>query len=311
MGKVEGSRDVLDLIVEDPENKGKDFAVVELARRAMLASGLQIRALDSLIPDVTRSDVLTVSGQSEGGIAEIVASRQAPAQQTNEQTLSLVVAAYRASLNSPVLLSELLGAFWAHYRVPMGLAPADVRVTDCPYGEEDMRQFMKLANLQAGNPGADIGFYLPQVLATEQGLILLGKGFGYMNTWAFQEGNGISNGHQRFGWMRVNADLDAPYQVNKKGQLTGLNIDELKGAISDEGRVGEIVNIYGPSGEVIKQVFNYYPDQGVTWSHLPESVGAGGVLRVFFSESGYLGVGSSWDRRERVPGVGGRSFLGA
>lgn len=311
MNGTERVRDVLDIIVEDPENHGEDVSVVELARRAILASGLKIRPLDSLLPSVTQASVLATSGQGERGIAEIVASRQAPAQQTSKQTLNLAVAAYRASLNSPVLLSEFLSAFWEHYRVPMGLASSDVRVTDCPYSENDVWQFMKLDNPQAGNPDADIGFYLPQVLATDGGLILLGKGFDYMGTWAFQEGNGIRNGHQSFGWMRVNASLDAPHRLNKQGQLTGLNVDELKRAISDEGRTGKTVNTYGPSGAVIKRVFNYYPDEGITWSRVPESVRAGKVLDADFDGSGHLGVFSGWPRGGRSPGLGGRSFLGA
>lgn len=314
---LEASRklNVLDAIRQYPDNKDKNLSVVDLAEEAFRASGLVIPSLE-VLHEVAKTPTLVVAGgtstNEEGGIAEIVVAHQAPPTQFSEHTLILAAASYRDHKDSRVYLSELLSAFWENHRVPMGLAPSDVRVTDCPYTDEDIWQFMKLDDPKPGNPDVDLGFYLPQVLATKQGLILLGKGFPEMGTWVFQEDDNITNGHQEFGWLRVDASLDAPYRTNKNGELTGLNVDELNEAIRNDKRRGQIVNIYGPSGKLIKQVFDYYPDQGNTWSRLPESLEGGGrVLGAGFGSGGFLRVYSYWNRKERHPGMGGRSFLGA
>ncbi len=230
-----------------------------------------------------------------------------------EHTLVLAKKAYREKLADPQRLYEFYQTHWDYYGIElMGLSERDTRVEDVPYKEDEIYRFMKLENPQADNPGVDLPYFHLPVLASSDARVLIGKGFSNLGaSWVFQDGHEVVNGHQISGWMRVDAGLDAPYRVNKKGKLTGLNVDELKEAIKADKRVGQTVNIYGPSGNVLKQIFDYYPDQGSTWSRTLESLGDGGVLGVGFGPDGRFNASSFWDHQDRDPGMGGRSFLGA
>lgn len=230
-----------------------------------------------------------------------------------EHTLVLAKAAYREKLADPQRLYEFYQAHWGYHGIElMGLSERDTRVADVPYKEDEIYRFMKLENPQAGNPNTDFPYFHLPVLASSDARVLIGKGFSNLgNSWAFQQAYKVINGHQIAGWMRIDAGLDAPYRINKNGELTGLNVDELKEAIKAGNRVGQTVNIYGPSGNVLKQIFDYYPDQGSTWSRVPGSLRGGGVLLAGFDPDGGFRAGSRWGRRGRDPGMGGRSFLGA
>lgn len=297
--------DLLDLIGQDVRNSGVEHGDLTLTiiRGVLTSRGMVVPTLDDVTPIVT---------QTAGGIAEIVTAHQAPAYTDSERRLELAIAQYKDHKESATGLAELYKAHWDHYRIPMGLDPSDVTVTDCPYTDEEIRQFMKLDDPKEGNPDADLGLYLPAVLASEDGRFLIGKGFPKMGSWAFQPGHNIKNGHAISGWMRVEASLDAPFRTNNKGKLTGLSVDELNKAIKavDERRVGQIVNVYAASGPVINSLFKYYPDSGSTWSRLPESLKDGRVLDAYFYSDGYLLVGSDWSRGSRDPCMGGRSLLG-
>ncbi len=209
-------------------------------------------------------------------------SNSAPAQTSRTYTLDLAVAHYKERLQDPQRLYELYQAVWDYHGVElMGLSKKDTRITDVPYKEDDIWQFMRLENPQPGNPGVELGYFHLPVLALSDAemRVLIGKGFSNLGASpVFQPGYEIENGHQTAGWMRIDASLDAPYRRNKKDELTGLNVDELKEVIKTDKRSGQTVNIYGPSGNIIKQIFNYYPDQGSTWSRLPESLRDGRVL---------------------------------
>lgn len=232
---------------------------------------------------------------------------------TREHTLALAISAYKDELADPQRLYDFYQAHWDYRGIElMGLSERDTRVADVPYKEDDIYQFMRLENPQSGNPDADFPYFQLPVLTSSDARVLIGKGFSNLGaSWAFQPGYDIQNGHQIAGWVRVDASLDAPYRINKKGELKGLNVDELKDAIKADHRVGQTVNIYGPSGNVLKQIFDYYPDQGSTWSRLPESLRDGLVLGADFYPDGYFSVGSDWGREDRDPEVGGRSVLGA
>jgi len=238
---------------------------------------------------------------------------KAPAQKSREHTLRLATTAYTDKLQDPQRLHDFYQAYWDFYGIEkMGLSQRDTRVAAVPYTEEDIWQFMKLEDPQDGNPDADLGYFQLPVLASSDGRLLIGRGFANLGAvWAFQAGSDVTNSHQATGWMRVDASLDAPYRKNQQGKLTGLSVLELREDMKVGKRIGQTVNLYGPSGNVIKQIHGYYPDQGSTWSHLPGSVWRGKCLIASFNSYGYFGVGSGWFPGDRHPEFGGRSFLGA
>lgn len=245
---------------------------------------------------------------------ESIEAPKAPTSTNRRHTLELATTAYRAKLQSPEDLFNFFQAHWDYYGIEwMGLSKRDTRVVDVPYKEEDIWQFMKLDDPQAGNPGADLAYFHLPVLASADGYtrVLMGKGFPYMGSLVFESGYNIRNGHTSSGWMRVDAGLDAPFRTNKKGELTGLNENELKRAIIAASRVGQTINIYALSGDVIKKIYGYFPDQGATWSRLPESFEDDRVLNADFDECGLLSVNSNLDSEDQNPSIGGRSFLGA
>ena len=232
--------------------------------------------------------------------------------------LELATSAWLANLASATLMNEFYGAYWDLSGIRMGLSVRDRAVNQAPFSDEEIYRFMKLENfeenLQQGNPGVDLPYFHLPVLASqkEEARLLISRGFANLGaSWVFQSGYEIKNGHETSGWMRVDASRDAPYRLNQNGELTGLNVVELKAAIAADNRTGQTANIYGPSGNIIKVVFDYYPDQVSTSSRLPESVRDGWVLDAGFNPGGYFNAGSLWSRKYRYPRMGGRSFLGA
>lgn len=277
--------------------------------RAALAAGLEAGLLEAS-PFIPKPEVTPAVNQGQ-----VTEGSDAPAQISRLHTLKLAVMHYRERLQDPQRLHDLYQAVWEYHGIElMGLSQKDTRVADVPYKEEDIWQFMRLENPQAGNPSVELGYFHLPVLASGDvnTRVLIGKGFSNLGAArVFQQRYEVINGHQTSGWMRVDASLDAPYRINKRGELTGLNVDELEGAIAADKRTGQTINIYGPSGNVIKQIFDYYPDQGSTWSRVPGSVRDGRVLHASFDPVGYFPAYSSWSHRGRYPGMGGRSFLGA
>lgn len=276
--------------------------------RALLAAGTESGLLVKNPFIIPQAEAALTTGQEQAAECP-----RAPVTISRGHTLALAAACYKHRLQDPQRLYDFYQAHWDYYGIElMGLSQSDTRVGPPPYDEDGIRQFMKLENPQPGNPGVDLGYFHLPVLASSDARALIGRGFSNLgNSRAFQSGYGIINGHQTSGWMRVDASLSAPYRSNKNGELTGLNVDELREAIKADNRSGQTVNIYGPSGNVIKQMFGYYPDQDFTWSRLSGSLRGGKALYVYFSSGGYFDVGSSWSGQSRYPKVGGRSFLGA
>lgn len=232
--------------------------------------------------------------------------KEAPTLVTVEQTLTRAIAAYKSNLYRPEYLSEFMQASWNHDGIQiMRLSPSDVVVPQAPYTEAQIRQFMRLDDCLDGKiPAAfDVGSFLPKRVSDPDGLILMGVAFWETDDWALRPDHGIKNYANPFGWMRVDAGLDAPFR--------GTNEAELRKQINQSGRTGQTLNIYVPSGEAIKRIFDYYPDQGRTWSRLPNSSGAGGVLHADFYPGGRLSVYSYLLPGSRDGSLGGRSFLGA
>lgn len=229
---------------------------------------------------------------------------EAPTLVTAEVTLDRAIDAYKGRLHSPEYLSEFMQASWNVDGIDrMNLYPSDVVVPQVPYTEAQIRQFMMLDDPNGGVAPVDLGFFLPDILSSTDGLILMGVSFPKTRNWALRPEHNIKNASNPSGWMRVEAGRDAPFlRTNER---------DLKQQIKDLGRMGQTLNIYVPSGEAIKRIFDYYPDQGFTWSRLPLSSGAGGVLDAGFYSDGGLYVHSHLHSEHRNDFLGGRSFLGA
>ena len=73
MAENNAEKNIFDAIREHSDNRGKDTSVIDLAERAIRASGLKIPLLTDLEPEITRSESLSVKG---------VETYQAPIQPT-------------------------------------------------------------------------------------------------------------------------------------------------------------------------------------------------------------------------------------
>ncbi len=229
---------------------------------------------------------------------------ESPVFVTAKQTLAKAITAYKSRLYSPEYLSEFMQASWNYDGIcRMNLVPSDVAVPQAPYTEAQIRQFMKLNDPDYRNAAFDLGFFLPEILSSVDGLILMGVGFPKTLTWALRPNHDIKNSSNPYGWMRVDAGMDAPFR--------GTNEKELREQIRKLERDGQTLNIYASSGAAIKKIFDYYPDQIFTWSRLLVSSEAGRVLSAHFDSDGKLSVYSGLLSEHRGDSLGGRSFLGA
>ncbi|OGE71232.1 hypothetical protein A2617_03590 [Candidatus Daviesbacteria bacterium RIFOXYD1_FULL_41_10] len=230
---------------------------------------------------------------------------EAPTFTTAEQTLARATDHYKKHLYSPEYLSEFMQASWNFDGIQrMNLYPSDVVVPQAPYTESQIWQFMKLDDPSNRSASVDLGFFLPEILSSTDGLILMGVGFPKTNTWALRPNHNIKNFSNPYGWMRVDAGMDAPFRRTNEG--------ELKERIKSLGRMEQSLNIYASSGEAIKRIFDYYPDERLTWwSRLLLCSGAGRVLDACFGSDGGLFVRSGLRSGCRGDALGGRSFLGA
>lgn len=227
---------------------------------------------------------------------------EAPTFVTAERILAKAIKAYQTHPQSPEYLSEFMQAFWNFHGIDRtSLSTSDVVVPQAPYTEAQIRQFMRLDDPNGGFAPVDLGFFLPEILSSPDGLILMGVGFPKTSSWTLRPNHGIINSSNPAGWMRVEASMDTPFRRTNK--------NDLKEQIRGLGRVGQTLNIYVPSGEAIKEMFDYYPDQDLTCSRLLLSLKAGRVLGARFLSGGGLCVSSNLLSGDQGDYLGGRSFL--
>lgn len=176
-------------------------------------------------------------------------------------------------------------AHWRFNGHAMGLAPSDLVVSDVPWTEGQMRQFMgkgfrglwtRLTSKR------DIPFYLPEIVSGKDGLPLLAKAYPWMG-WDNEHMAGIQNvGRDNLvvlsGHLRTEAAIDAPH--------TKTNEDQAAGILAKLGRRGQTINTYAEAGNQIKLLTGQYPDETRTLIRVMLSRVRGQVLGADFDPDG-------------------------
>lgn len=227
----------------------------------------------------------------------IIGGRPAvPTMITIERTLELVKAEYKAKPYIPELLSEFNQVFWNARRQAMGVSRADLMVADCSYSEADIREFSK----------NDFGLFVPKIVSTaSDGLMLLGKGFPAMESFAFQEGTAVKNEDKNgqtieiYGWMRTEKAIDAPN--------TKTNQNQAEEIVRKKHRIGDTLNVYGIAGQQSKELTGQYLDEIRTWIRTLSSRRESEVLDASFAPRGHCYVDWFLRSDDVVGSLGARS----
>lgn len=200
---------------------------------------------------------------------------------TPEVTLEKSAAQYRTDRANPEKVFDLYEAFWDNFRANlvrsgMSLAKSDLRTAG--FTDEELRSLW-VQRARSGTIGGrdllvesipvsvevlvsraqqevpDMPFYLPEVLANEYGLQILGKGLPEMRSWLFEpEEHGVINNHQLASWMSIESSLTPPY--NNK------TLEEAAELFEGKGRLGQTGSIYIAGSAVTKAVEGKYFDEG-------------------------------------------------
>lgn len=227
-------------------------------------------------------------------------AEKAPAIIALERTLQLAAEKYKENTDSPEYLSEFYQALWNLYRVNMGLSSKDVEVVSSTYTKQDLNDLRQLKV-------PELCFYLPQIVSTApEGLVLLGKAFPFMLSWSLQENTSVRNVNKQgqtinqYGWMSVEAVVNAPYTETTQEQLEDI--------FKNEGRVGQTLNVYAASSQAIKNIYDQYPDEIYSYVRLLGSeVESRVMVSANFFPNGCLNVGFDSYRYNRWSVLGGRS----
>lgn len=202
----------------------------------------------------------------------------------SQELLRKSAANFKSNPN-PQSLSELYADFWKYYGPMMNLPPSDVAVPNCPYSEDQIREFMAMES-------PDIAFYLPTVLSTaREGLNLLNRGLQWKRpnfNEPIENIDGIGRAIELFGWMRIESSPQAPY--------TGINEKEAAEILQNKGRIGQTLNVYVSGGRLIKLLTGQSLDEESAdgknnFVRLLSSRIHGRVIRARFDRFGQVYVG--------------------
>lgn len=226
----------------------------------------------------------------------IVSQSVAPSIQTVGRTLELVAAEYKKDSSNPDLLGEFNQAFWDVQRQAMGVSTADLAVPDAPYTQKQIEQFRK----------TDFGIFVPEIVSrAPEGLMLLGKAFPRMGSWAFQAGTTVLNVDKAgnpiglFGWMNTEKAINAP-----NTRTTQQSAEDI---LKEKGRIGLTLNVYTVAGQQSKLLTGQFLDKGSTWSRVLSSRSRGRVLDAYFDGGGSCDVDSDLEPGSVGGSLGARS----
>lgn len=291
MAGIESGPEILRIILIDNTNNVTEVTAPNVVGARMLnavGASLLAAAEGSLL---TATQLVIEKPEKDTPTSEeIILASQAPTWTSPERTLELVTAEYKKKPDDHSLLAEFNQQFWNESRERMGLSRADLVVKDCPYSDDDIRKFMGLGrSFRKSARLNDFGLYVPEVISTApDGLVLLGKGYPLLGSWAFEAGTSARNvdkdekGILLFGWMRTEKDINAPY--------LGTNQAQAEEAVKKAHRIGDTLNVYAAAGEQSKLLFDQYPDEVRIWVRILSSRFAGQVLLALFNRDGYCYV---------------------
>lgn len=223
-----------------------------------------------------------------------IPSEGAPIVLTPETTLTRAADKLRGNRENPEALSDFLDSYWKNFaanlvRSGRSLPLSDLQVVTSPYTEQD------LYNLRQ-QPDAEMGFFLPEILADKTGLPILKAGHPEMSIYV-EDGGEYT--HQSFGWMSVQSSLFTPHPNTTQKEAETI----FKG----NNRLGFTPNIFIAFSGVTKEVEGRFINEKSV-SRLLGYLIRGGAAGAGFNDHGYCGVVFGWDPKDRVRNLGARSL---
>lgn len=198
-----------------------------------------------------------------------------------------IIHEYKTYPHTPELIDKTWQALWKIWgeRVEHVFS-----VPDCDRTEEELKE------LEEEGRGIIL---VPNEIYTKEGLILLGRIFQRMRSWAVEVGTTIENDYNEGGCIDIETGVDSPnMDIPQEG---------LEGLFTPSGRKGQRLATYIVASQFSKLLTGFYFD-GKTSSQLLGSRSGGNVVcSEFDSTSGWLGVGSIINPQYRHPDLGGRS----
>lgn len=212
---------------------------------------------------------------------ETVSKKEKP-----QDLLRAAIQEYKDQPHTPELITRVWQTIWGVDGQKAGLV---IEVSVCDRTQEELVKLEQEGRMLV---------YVPPELSTQENRHLLGEMFPKMKSYSTEKGNPVTSEPNQYGWVDVEANVEAPN--------TNTNEGELRSLFASQGREGVSLNSYIIAAQFSKRVQGKYFD-GLTWSRLLGSRGEGWVVDARFGSDGYLCV--DWDLGPllRYPNLGGRS----
>ncbi|MFH1971013.1 MAG: hypothetical protein ABIJ05_01360 [Patescibacteria group bacterium] len=203
---------------------------------------------------------------------------------SSEQTVSLEDATreYKNNPNNPELLTQFMYTFWREAGQRIG---KDYTVSKFSLKSKEIKERIK---------NGQMAIFVPDGLNR----VDLGRMFPKMESWAVQEKNSAVDTVDNFGWLWIEASVDAQNRSTTQRQL------EKK--FKKEKKQGQSLRSYIVGGQISKLLIDKYFDEGLIWSILLGSCDEDEFIVANFFPRGFLRVslygGSPLGRPEDVYG---------
>lgn len=230
---------------------------------------------------------------------------QAPAVVVPKGTLDKAADKLRWNPRDPRSLWDFYDAFYK-FHFDGVLSPRDTIIPDCPYTERVIDKWMR-ADFPPKYP-----FVLPETLSEADSFPSMTRAFPTILAQPdVDQLRKSENESGIFGWMSIDAAIDAPYRVGSLGKITGLDEGGLRELFDKLGRSGQTVNVYALSGQVLFWMWGWgrYPDCNGTDSRLLGTRFEGRPLGGSFDPTtGRMVLDFNLGRNHHAAHLGGRSI---
>lgn len=193
---------------------------------------------------------------------------------------------YKTQSHTPELVTETWQTIWKVDELRVDLT---INVPPCDRTKEELVKLEQEGRMLV---------YVPPELSTQENRHLLGKMFPRMRSYSTEKENPVTNELSQYGWVDVEASVDAP-NIN-------TTEEELRSLFASQGREGVSLNTYIIASQFSNRVKGHYFDEGLIWSRLLGSRYRGRAVSAGLYSDGDLDV-RSLDPLARDPRLGGRS----
>lgn len=207
-----------------------------------------------------------------------------------QDLLRAAIQEYKDQPHTPELITRVWQTIWGVDGQKAGLV---IEVSVCDRTQEELVKLEQEGRMLV---------YVPPELSTQENRHLLGEMFPKMKSYSTEKGNPVTSEPNQYGWVDVEANVEAPNTNTNEGKLRSL--------FASQGREGVSLNSYIIASQFSKRVEGKYFDEGLTWSRLLGSrLGRWVVSALFlrFNSDGRLRVCWVLLPLVRSPVLGGRS----